>query len=37
MKKKGLKTVDAKKDDVYYIKLTFVLSTYKILVQIDSN
>ena len=32
-----IKTVDAKKDDVYYIKLTFVLSTYKILIQIDSN
>ena len=37
MKKKGHKTVDAKKDDVYYINLTFVLSTYKILIQIDNN
>ena len=35
MKKKGHKTTDAKKDDVYYINLTFVLSTYKIL--IDNN
>ena len=26
-----------KKDDVYYIKLTFVQSTYKILIQIDNN
>ena len=37
MKKKGHKTVDAKKDDVYYINLTFVLSTNKILIQIDNN
>ena len=37
MKKKGHKTTDAKKDDVYYINLTFVLSTYKILIQIDNN
>ena len=37
MKKKGNKTTDAKKDDVYYINLTFVLSTYKILIQIDNN
>ena len=37
MKKKGHKTVDAKKDDVYYINLTFVLSTYKILIQIGNN
>ena len=36
MKKKGHKTTDAKKDDVYYINLTFVLSTYKILIQIDN-
>ena len=26
-----------KKDDVYYINLTFVLTTYKILIQIDNN
>ena len=26
-----------KKDDVYYINLTFVLSTYKILIQIDNS
>ena len=37
MKKKGHKTTDAKKDDVYYINLTFVLSTYKNLIQIDIN
>ena len=37
MKKKGHKTVDAKKDDVYYINLTFVLSTNKILIQIHNN
>ena len=37
MKKKGHKTTDAKNDDVYYINLTFVLSTYKILIQIDNN
>ena len=37
IKKKGHKTTDAKKDDVYYINLTFVLSTYKILIQIDNN
>ena len=37
MKKKGHKTVHAKKDDVYYINLTFVLSTYKILIQIGNN
>ena len=37
MKKKGHKRTDAKKDDVYYINLTFVLSTYKILIQIDNN
>ena len=37
MKKKGHKTTDAKKDDVYYINLTFVLFTYKILIQIDNN
>ena len=37
MKKKGNKTTDAKKDDVYYINLTFVLSTYKILIKIDNN
>ena len=37
MKKKGRKTTNAKKDDVYYINLTFVLSTYKIIIQIDNN
>ena len=37
MKKKGHFTTDAKKDDVYYINLTFVLSTYKILIKIDHN
>ena len=37
MKKKGHFTTDAKKDDVYYINLTFVLSTYKILIKIDNN
>ena len=37
MKQKGHKTTDAKKDDVYYINLTFVLSTYKILIQIDNS
>ena len=37
MKKKGHKSINAKKDDVYYINLTFVLSTYKILIQIDNN
>ena len=37
MKKKGHFTTDAKKDDVYYINLTFVLSTYKILIKIDNT
>ena len=37
MKKKGQFTTDAKKDDVYYINLTFVLSTYKILIKIDNK
>ena len=37
MKKKGHKTTDAKKNDLYYINLTFVLSTYKILIQIDNS
>ena len=37
MKKKGHFTTDAKKDDVYYINLTFVLSRYKILIKIDNN
>ena len=37
MKKKGHKTTDANKHDVYYIYLIFVLSTYKILIQIDNN
>ena len=36
-KNKGHKTTDAKKDDVYNINLTFVLSTYKILIQIDNS
>ena len=37
MKKKGNFTTNEKKDKVYYINLTFVLSTYKILFQIDNN
>ena len=37
MKKKGHKTTDAKKNDENHINLTFVLSTYKILIQIDNN
>ena len=37
MKKKGHFTTDAKKDDVYYINLTFVLSTYKVLIKIHNN
>ena len=37
MKKKGHKTTNVKKDDVYYINLTFILSTYKIRIQIDNN
>ena len=37
MKKKGQFTTNEKKDEVYYINLTFVLSTYKILIQIDNN
>ena len=37
MTKKGHKRTDAKKDDVYYINLTFLLSTYRILIQIDNN
>ena len=37
MKEKGHKTTDAKKEYVYYINLTFVLSANKILIQIDNN
>ena len=37
MKKKDHLTIDDKTGDKYHIKLTFVLSTYKILIQIDNN
>ena len=37
MKKEGHITTDAKKDDIYYINLTFVLTTYKILILINNN
>ena len=37
MKKKGHLTTDDKTGDKYHIDLTFVLSTYKILIQIDSK
>ena len=37
MKKKGHLTNDDKTGDKYHINLTFVLSTYKILIQIDNN
>lgn len=37
MKKKGHLTTDDKTGDKYHINLTFVLSTYKILIQIDNN
>ena len=37
MKKKGHLTTDDKIGDQYHINLTFVLSTYKILIQIDNN
>ena len=37
MKKKGHLTIDDKTGDKYHISLTFVLSTYKILIQIDNN
>ena len=37
MKKKGHFTTNEKKDEVYYINLTFVLSTHKILIQIVNN
>ena len=37
MKRKGHKTTDANKDDVYYINIIFVLSTYKIVIEIDNN
>ena len=37
MKKKGHLTTDDKTGDKYHINFTFVLSTYKILIQIDNN
>ena len=37
MKKKGYLTTDDKTGDKYHINLTFVLSTYKILIQSDNN
>ena len=37
MKKEGHKTTDANNDDVYYINIIFVLSTYKIIIEIDNN
>ena len=37
MKKKGHLTTDDKTGDKYHINLTFVLSAYKILIQIDNN
>ena len=37
MKKKGHKTTDDKTGDKYHINLIFVLSTYKILIEIDNN
>ena len=37
MKKKGHIITDHKTGDKYHINLTFVLSTYKILIQIDNN
>ena len=37
MKKKGHLTNDDKTGDKYHINVTFVLSTYKILIQIDNN
>ena len=37
MKKKGHLTTDDKTGDKYHINLTFALSTYKILIQIDNN
>ena len=36
-KKKGHKTTDDKTGDKYHINLIFVLSTYKILIEIDNN
>ena len=36
MKKKGHVTTD-KNGDKYHINLTFILSTYQILIQIDNN
>ena len=37
MKKKGHLTTDDKTGEKYHINLTFVLSTYKILIQFDNN
>ena len=37
MKKKSHLTTDDKTGDKYHINLTFVLSTYRILIQIDNN
>ena len=37
MEKKGHKTTDDKTGDKYHIDLIFVLSTYKILIEIDNN
>ena len=37
MKKKGHLTTDNKTGDKYHINLTFVLSTYRILIHIDNN
>ena len=37
MKKKSHLTTDNKTGDKYHINLTFVLSTYKILIQIENN
>ena len=37
MKKKGHVTIDDKTGDKYHINLPFILSTYRILIQIDNN
>ena len=37
MKKKGHLTTDDKTGDKYHINLTFVLSTYELIIQIDNN
>ena len=37
MKKKGHLTTDDKTGDKYHINLTFALSTYEIIIQIDNN